>query len=184
MRRRALRLRSTGDTTQIVTVHYQTNAGTALDGQDYTGVSGTLTFNPGETSKVIPVDILPDTVQELTEQFSIDLDTPVNAGIVDGNAIGTIPNDDAAPTFSIDNVTQGEGVRRVYHLRLLRNQDGRDGPAFLGRFHDAGGNGNGRRGMRPGCRLRDEERHAELCGGGYVANGAGQRLRRYGGRAG
>jgi CSLREA domain-containing protein len=99
----------TGDTNQIVTVHYQTSDDSAIAGQDYTAANGTLTFNPGETSKVIPITILPDSVQEPTEQFSIDLDTPVNAGIIDGHAVGTIPNDDAGPTFSINDVTHSEG---------------------------------------------------------------------------
>jgi CSLREA domain-containing protein len=99
----------TGDTNQIVTVHYQTADDTAVAGQDYTAANGTLTFNPGETLKVIPITILGDSVQEPTEQFSIDLDTPVNAGILDGHAIGTIPNDDAGPTFSVNDVSHSEG---------------------------------------------------------------------------
>ncbi|HEV7646032.1 MAG TPA: Calx-beta domain-containing protein [Pyrinomonadaceae bacterium] len=99
----------TGDSSQIVTVHYQTADGTAVAGEDYTAASGTLTFNPGEISKVIPITILGDSVQEPTEQFSIDLDTPVNGAILDGHAVGTIPNDDAGPAFSIDDVSHNEG---------------------------------------------------------------------------
>lgn len=92
-----------------VSVHYQSVNDTAIAGQDYDAVSGTLNFAPGETTKTIPVNILPDTVQEATEQFFVDLDTPVGATIADDRGIGTIPNDDAGPAFSINDVTQAEG---------------------------------------------------------------------------
>ena len=36
-------------------------------GSDFTGVSGTLTFAPGETSKTITVSVLADTIDELTK---------------------------------------------------------------------------------------------------------------------
>jgi CSLREA domain-containing protein len=100
----------TGATELPVTVHYQTANDTAIAGQDFTATSGTLTFNPGgPTVQTIPVNILPDTTQEATEQFFMDLDTPVGATIADGQGIGTIPNDDDAPAFAVDDVTQGEG---------------------------------------------------------------------------
>ena len=70
---------------QIVTVHYQTANDTAIAGEDYTATSGTLTFDPGETSQNVPVTILPDTVNEATEQFFLNLDTPVNAAIADAS---------------------------------------------------------------------------------------------------
>jgi CSLREA domain-containing protein len=94
---------------QTITVHYQTADDTAIAGEDYTATSGTLTFNPGETSQNVPVAILPDTVNELTEQFFINLDTPVNATISDAQGVGTIPNDDPVVGFSIDDVTLAEG---------------------------------------------------------------------------
>ncbi|MET0751826.1 MAG: Calx-beta domain-containing protein [Pyrinomonadaceae bacterium] len=84
-----------------VTVHYATSNDTAIAGQDYDAASGTLTFNPGETFKDIPINILDDNQQESTEQFFIDLDTPANATIADGHGIGTIPNDDAANTVNV-----------------------------------------------------------------------------------
>ncbi|MBK7393685.1 MAG: VCBS repeat-containing protein [Chloracidobacterium sp.] len=91
-----------------VTVHYQTSDNTAIAGSDYTATSGTLTFNSSGTTQFINVPILPDTVNEPEETFFMDLDTPVNATINDGHAIGTIPNDDPDPTFTIDNVSQVE----------------------------------------------------------------------------
>lgn len=98
-----------GGTELPVTVHYQSADGTAVAGEDYNAVSGTLTFNPGETAKPIPVTILPDTTQENTEQFVVNLDTPTGATIADGQGVGTIPNDDAGPAFAVDDVTHSEG---------------------------------------------------------------------------
>lgn len=92
-----------------VTVQYQSVNDTAIAGEDYDAVSGTLTFNPGETEKTIPVNILPDSVHEGSEQFFVDLHTPLNSTIADGRGVGTIPNDDAQPSFSITDVTQAEG---------------------------------------------------------------------------
>jgi CSLREA domain-containing protein len=92
-----------------ITVHYATSNDTAIAGEDYTAASGTLTFDPGDTSKSITVTILADNVNEPTETFNVDLDTPTNATILDGHGVGTIPNDDAQPTLSIDDVTHSEG---------------------------------------------------------------------------
>ena len=46
---------------QTVTVDYATADGTATAGDDYTATSGTLTFDPGETSQTIAVPITDDT---------------------------------------------------------------------------------------------------------------------------
>ena len=87
-----------------VTVHYQTSNDTAFAGQDYTATNGTLTFN-NSSPQCVPVTIINDPVQEPTEQFFIDLDTPTNASIGDGRGIGTIPSGDPAPSFLISDAT-------------------------------------------------------------------------------
>jgi hypothetical protein len=46
---------------QIVTVDFATEDGTAVAGVDYVAASGTLTFAPGETSKTITIDVLDPT---------------------------------------------------------------------------------------------------------------------------
>jgi hypothetical protein len=60
------------------TVHYATSDGTATDGSDYSGQSGTLTFDPGQTSKTFDVPILnpvtPD--PEDNETINLTLTTP------------------------------------------------------------------------------------------------------------
>jgi glucose/arabinose dehydrogenase len=97
---------------QTVTVHYATANGTAVAGTDYTAASGTLTFAAGATSHTITVAVTGDTVNEANETFTVNLSTPVNATIADGQGLGTITNDDAAsslPTLSINDVTVSEG---------------------------------------------------------------------------
>jgi len=62
-----------------VTVAYATANGTAVQPGDYTSTSGTLTFNPGETSKPINVPIIDDAAAELSEDFTVTLSGPTNA---------------------------------------------------------------------------------------------------------
>jgi hypothetical protein len=64
-----------------VTVHYYTYDGTALAGQDYVHANGMLTFAPGETSKIITIAIIADTMPEPYEVFYFGLTTATNAMI-------------------------------------------------------------------------------------------------------
>ncbi|MBS9477709.1 Calx-beta domain-containing protein [Ancylobacter radicis] len=82
--------------TNPVTVQYRTANGTALAGSDYEATSGTVTFAPGETAKQIHVDVVGDKVVEADERFTVQLSTPSGATIADGEATGTLLNDDAA----------------------------------------------------------------------------------------
>ncbi|HEY1189381.1 MAG TPA: Calx-beta domain-containing protein, partial [Gemmata sp.] len=87
-----------------VTVNYSTANGTATtaDG-DYVTAAGSLTFAPGETSKTVNVTVNGDTTFEGDETLSLTLSSPANATIATGTGIGTITNDDAAPTLSIND---------------------------------------------------------------------------------
>ena len=77
-----------------VTVHYATANGTAVAKQDYTATSGTMTFQPGETSRTISVAIKGDRKREADETFFVQLSNAVGATIDDGVATVTILNDD------------------------------------------------------------------------------------------
>ena len=76
-----------------------TRDGTALAGQDYLPLDGTLVLYPGETQAVIPVEIIGDTVPEGNEYFSLAVTNPVGgsfgAGIEELVAIRTIIDNDA-----------------------------------------------------------------------------------------
>ena len=94
---------------QIVTVLATPTDGTATSPLDYLGLPAVLTFAPGVTTQTFTVAINGDTIDELDETFTVDLTAPVNATIADAQGVGTITDDDAAPTVSIDDVTVVEG---------------------------------------------------------------------------
>lgn len=97
---------------KTVTVNYATADGTAEAGSDYQGTNGSLTFNPGDTSKTINVLVNGDTAFEPDETFLISLTTPTNASISDAQGVATITNDDDAPPVPklfIDDVSIIEG---------------------------------------------------------------------------
>ena len=79
-----------------VKVDYQTNNSTAIRGSDYRSRSGTITFKPGETRKVIRVPVLGDRVVEQDEYFWVQLRNSRNAEIDQDNraGLGTIKNND------------------------------------------------------------------------------------------
>jgi methionine-rich copper-binding protein CopC len=82
--------------TQIVTVQFTTTQDSATSNSDYLATTGTVTFNPLETSKSITVDVNGDTAAESNEVFFIDLSAPTNATLADPLGVGTILDDDAA----------------------------------------------------------------------------------------
>ena len=95
-------LSSSADVT--VTVDYATSDGTATDGSDYIGASGTLSFPPAHTSQLIVVTVYPDAVDEADETVNLALGGPVNAslGAID-TATLTILDDDAPPTVQFNS---------------------------------------------------------------------------------
>lgn len=82
---------------KTVTVDYASADGTATAPSDYSPASGTLTFQPGETSRSVGVDMIGDTDFEADETLFMNLSSPVNATIADGQAVGTLVNTDVAP---------------------------------------------------------------------------------------
>ncbi|MND01088.1 Calx-beta domain protein [compost metagenome] len=68
--------------------------GSATAGEDYNFVSGTLTFNPGETTKAITVTVKGDKKRESDETFKINLSGADGATILDAQGSGIIRNDD------------------------------------------------------------------------------------------
>ena len=77
-----------------VTVDYATADGTATAGEDYTAASGTLTFAAGEWMKEVRVAVLDDALDEGRETFLLRLSNVSGAQLGNGEATGTITNDD------------------------------------------------------------------------------------------
>merc|ERR1739846_17958 len=64
-------VREGGDMSQTIQVDYKTEDGTASHEGDYIEAIGTLTFGPGETQKMITLEVLDDDVFEEDEHFYI-----------------------------------------------------------------------------------------------------------------
>ena len=76
--------------TSPVSVSFATSGDLATAGSDFTGVSGTLTFNPGEVVKTVPVGIVDDAAVERTERFFFNLSNASGGEIAQSRATITI----------------------------------------------------------------------------------------------
>ncbi|MDY6802962.1 MAG: Calx-beta domain-containing protein [Cyanobacteriota bacterium] len=79
-----------------VTVRYATGDGTAIAPNDYDRSGGLVKFSPGQTSRKFGVTIKEDEVAEGNETFVVNLKNAQNAEIADGQAVGTIIDNDVA----------------------------------------------------------------------------------------
>ncbi|WP_414521368.1 Calx-beta domain-containing protein, partial [Umezakia ovalisporum] len=73
--------------------------------EDFGGTlpTGSVTFNPGDTSRLITVYVTGDTTVEADETFTVKLSNPTNSAIITTTtAIGTIQNDDAHTSVILD----------------------------------------------------------------------------------
>jgi hypothetical protein len=95
-------------TADTVTVPYATANGTATSGTDYQPRTGTLTFTPGATVRTVAVPLVGDATDEANKTFALNLGTPVNAFIADGQGLATIVDDDG-PALSVGDQTVTEG---------------------------------------------------------------------------
>ncbi len=82
---------------QPVSVDYlaeELDGGQAVPNGDFIGLSGTLTFEPGEMTKAIPIQIVDDIILESDEKFQITLSNPVLGKLLNTNAVITIIDED------------------------------------------------------------------------------------------
>ena len=95
-----------------VTAPFTVLNGSAVLGEDYNASTTTspVFFAVGTTVQTITIPIVGETVPEADETFQITLGVPAGATITDGQATGTIVNDDGPPpTLSIGDATSPEG---------------------------------------------------------------------------
>jgi hypothetical protein len=116
---------ATGRTVRVdyATADFNANSGAACgtQGVDYEPVSGTLTFQPGSFSIFVPVKICGDKSAEFNETFSFNLSKAVNATIADGQAIGTIVNDDVLQLVLEDSGPLATQAAAIDALRFVRD---------------------------------------------------------------
>jgi hypothetical protein len=94
-----------------VTVDYTTSDSGALNGEDYSATSGTITFPANSAGpQTFSIPILNDAIYESSEAFSITLSNPVKAAIGNGNGYVTINDDDGFVSFEPSYITISEGA--------------------------------------------------------------------------
>ncbi len=95
-----------------VIVNYATSDGSAVAGQDYSPVSGSITFGANETTKTFTIPIINDSLNENPiESVNLSL-TGVTGGATLGipsTAVLNISDDDPLPKIKINNVSVNEG---------------------------------------------------------------------------
>ncbi len=81
--------------TSNVSVRFTTANGSARSGRDYLGVSGTVTFAPGQLTRTITVTLYDDRLVEANETFFVRLSRATGATITDSSGTGTIVDNEA-----------------------------------------------------------------------------------------
>jgi len=81
-----------------VTINYTTSSGTATSGVDFTPVSGTLTLGLPGTVNTVSVPTTQDSDYEPDETVNFTISSPSAGTIATAQAVGTIINDDPAPS--------------------------------------------------------------------------------------
>lgn len=106
-----------GSLTGIVSVVFQTADESATAGLDYTAVTQTLDFVPGEQSKIVTVPLLDDMLREEDETVRLILTNPAgqSALLIPNRSTLVISNDDSAFQFSsaIYNVNETDGIAAI-----------------------------------------------------------------------
>ncbi len=114
-------LTTTRPIAQPVTVSFTTADDTATTANnDYQSASGVATFAPDTTTTTVTVQVVGDNVNEGDESFFVNLSgASVNATLADGQAVGTIYDDDGFLTFiEAENLTLVEALFGVSGLAV------------------------------------------------------------------
>ncbi|MBK5258222.1 MAG: right-handed parallel beta-helix repeat-containing protein [Thermoanaerobaculia bacterium] len=93
----------TGDVSAISTVQFATSNNTATAGVDYTTASGTVTFNPGDTSATFNVPITNDGLDELDEIVNLTLSnaTAASLGVPSAAQLAIVDDDLATADLTV-----------------------------------------------------------------------------------
>jgi 6-phosphogluconolactonase (cycloisomerase 2 family) len=107
-----LSLSDTSETAASVRVDTQSDSalggGTCSTNVDFISVGRTATIAAGQLSTTVAVSICGDLLEESEEQFFLNLSSPQDANILDGQGIATITDDDLAPDISVNDVVFAE----------------------------------------------------------------------------
>lgn len=113
-----------GSINQPVTLSYSISSVTASAGSDFNSSTIPVTIPAGGLTGNVVISVIGDQTFELDETFVVNLNTSLNAFILNDQAQGTIVNDDPIPTISVNDasVTEGNaGTRSVTFNVTLSN---------------------------------------------------------------
>ena len=106
-----------------VSVSFATADGTATSPADFAPATGSITFEPGETTKQVTVQVKGDDDAEGVEDFFVDLSAPDGAALGDGRGRIRILDDDLSSLSIADTaVTEGnrasDGAKATFTVSL------------------------------------------------------------------
>jgi len=98
-----------GPSGQNVIVNYTTVNGSAIGGVDYETNTGSVEFEPGVVTMPVTVNVIGNTADQVDRTFSVQITSVEQASVNNGEAIGTIIDDDDPPILSVLPVSILEG---------------------------------------------------------------------------
>lgn len=106
-------------------VSFKTVDGTGIAGSSYTAATGTLSFEPGETTKIISIGILNDGLAQSAKNFSVLLSDPTDGATLGvlGKATVTIADNDVGIQFQFATYSVVEDAGDL-EVRIVRGDDG------------------------------------------------------------
>lgn len=121
---------STAITADVV-VQFATANGTATAGLDYTATRGSLTIPAGQTSAIISVPTLNDTLSEPAETFFVNLISVTNADLADAQGQGTINDTDFSLSVTPGQASVREGTAATFTVTVQAARGSFDVPVVL-----------------------------------------------------
>ena len=109
--------------TRPVTVHYQTQNGTAVAVEDYVATSGDLTIPAGQATGTITVPAVASQSDEPDKSFTLQLSAPKHAVVGDASAIGTVKANHVLGGCPTGSTSNQRFVCHVYFDALGRTPD-------------------------------------------------------------
>lgn len=108
---------------KTVTVDHAATGGTATAILDYVAAPGTVTFAPGDLSKLIPLTVVNDEIDEENESIELDLANPVNATLGAAGHTRIITDDDATPGVRFETATSaGQEIPPTALVRVVMDR--------------------------------------------------------------
>ena len=96
-------VRLSNPSSRQITVQLSTADDSAQAGSDYGMIATTLTFTPGQITRVVSVIVNGDNLVETNERFLVNLSNPTEASLADSQGVGTILNDDVPLLITDEN---------------------------------------------------------------------------------